>query len=439
MKKFAKFVVLVLTLSLLLSFVACGKSSDQKDTSGSKTSDETSSSDSTSDKKSGEKVTLTVWGDPDNQAVLEEAFKLINEAFEKKYPNIKLDYQFSGSFDALNVAVQSNSLPDLFWVQGNKSTKMAEMARNGYLLNLDKYNLDTSRFPQGCIDYATVDGSLYCSIPAFLDYVTIYYNKDIFGKYGLSVPETWDDLVNVCETLKQNGEIPIALGGKGDWDRYWFIQITAPVFYNDLLGELQNGNFDVDYAPMAKGFNVFREFVEKGYFGSDVVATDGAGAQLAFTNGKTAMIIDGTWNNSIYESTGMNIGRFAIPDNNGKRYSQSGFSNFLTYAASSKTKYPDEAFKYIEFLSSLEAQQIMHDKVGGIPVVDDIKVASEAIGEMADFDIIGYNVYHVLSAVANENSKPQEILISDICPKVMMGQMTGEQAAEAIKNEIAKR
>jgi len=437
MKKIAKILVLVLALSLLVSMVACGKTSDQKnDTSSS----DTSGNDTSSGNKTGsETVTLKVWGDPDNQAVLEEPFKLINEAFEKKYPNIKLDYQFSGSFDALNVAVQSNSLPDLFWVQGNKSTKMAEMARNGYLLNLDKYNLDTSRYPQGCIDYATVDGSIYCSFPAFTDYVTMYYNKDIFDKYGLAKPETWDDFVKVCETLKQNGEIPIALGGKGDWDRYWFLQLTAPVFYNDLLGSLSEFKFDIDYAPMAKGFSVFREFVEKGYFGSDVAATDGAGAQLAFTNGKTAMIIDGTWNNSIYESTGLNIGRFAIPDNNGKRYSQSGFSNFLTYAASSKTKYPDEAVKYIEFLSSKEAQQILHDKVGGIPVIDDIESASEAIREMADFDIIGYNVYHVLSAVANENSKPQEILVSDIGPKVMLGELTGEQAAETIKNEIAKR
>lgn len=434
MKKIAKIIVLVLALSLLVSMAACGKTSDQKnDTSGNETSGDSNTG------TNAETVTLTVWGDPDNQAVLEEPFKLINEAFEKKYPNIKIDYQFSGSFDALNVAVQSDSLPDLFWVQGNKSTKMAEMATNGFLLNLDKYNLDTSRFPQGSIDYATVDGSIYCSFPAFTDYVTTYYNKDIFDKYGLTKPETWEDFAKACETLKQNGETPIALGGKGDWDRYWFIQLTAPVFYDDLLASLNEFNFDVDYAPMAKGFSVFREFVEKGYFGSDVAATDGAGAQLAFTNGKAAMIIDGTWNNSVYEETGMNIGRFAIPDANGKRYSQSGFSNFLTYAASSKTKHPDEAAKYIEFLSSKEAQQIRHDLVGGIPVVDDIEAASEAIREMADFDIIGFNVYHVLSAVANENSKPQEILISDIGPRVMMGDMTGEEAAEAIKNEVAKR
>lgn len=76
--------------------------------------------------KKEDAVTLTVWGDTDNQAILEESFTAINQAFEEKYPNIKLDYQYSGSFDTINVAVQSDSLPDLFWVQGNKSTKMAD-------------------------------------------------------------------------------------------------------------------------------------------------------------------------------------------------------------------------------------------------------------------------------------------------------------------------
>ena len=92
-----------------------------------------------------------VWGDPDNQAVIEPVFEKINAAFEEAHPNIKIDYQWSGSFDNINVATQSDSLPDLFWVQGNKSTKMAELAKNGYILNLDEYELDASRYPQSCI------------------------------------------------------------------------------------------------------------------------------------------------------------------------------------------------------------------------------------------------------------------------------------------------
>ena len=184
---------------------------------------------------SAEEVTLTVWGDPDNQAVLEDPFDAINEAFEEAHPDIKIDYQWSGSFDNLNVATQSDSLPDLFWVQGNKSTNMADLARNGYILNLDEYELDSSRYTQSSIDYATVDGSVYCSYPAFIDYATVYYHKDLFEEYGVEVPTTWSEFDAAVKTFAENGITPLALGGNGEWDRFWLVQMAAPVFCNDTL------------------------------------------------------------------------------------------------------------------------------------------------------------------------------------------------------------
>lgn len=240
--------------------------------------------------KKEEAVTLTVWGDADNQSVVEGAFTEINKAFEEANPNIKLDYQYSGTFDTINVAVQSDSLPDLFWVQGNKSTKMAELARNEYLLNLDEYKLDASRYPQSSIDYATVDGSVYCSYPAFIDYVTVYYNKEIFDKCGIKKPENFADFESALETLKQNNVTPIALGGKGDFDRYWLIQLMAPALCNDTMAAIKNGETP-DFAPMTELFNKYCEYSEKGYMGKDFTSIDGVGAQLAFTNGQAAMSV----------------------------------------------------------------------------------------------------------------------------------------------------
>src|SRR5690625_4170300 len=161
MKRFGFMVIFIFMLFGLLA--GC---SDGDDSSGG--------SDGGNGGSEGEPVTLTVWGDGDNQSELETAFTRINEAFEEKYPNIKLNYEYSGTLESINVALQSDSLPDLFWVQGNKSTQMAEMARNGYLLSLEDYDLDYSRFPEESLEYATVDGEVYSSLPSFIAYVTIY-------------------------------------------------------------------------------------------------------------------------------------------------------------------------------------------------------------------------------------------------------------------------
>lgn len=382
-------------------------------------------------------VTLTVWGDADNQAILEQAFADINEAFEKEHPNIKLDYQYSGTFDTINVAVQSDSLPDLFWVQGNKSTKMAELARNGYILNLDSYNLDSSRYSQAAIDYATVDGSIYCSYPAFLDYATIYYNKEIFDSLQLSKPSTYSELVEAIETLAENGYTPVALGGKGDFDRYWLIQVMAPALCSDTLEQISNHE-DVDFTSMEKMFDTYREWSEKGYMGKDFASIDAVGAQPAFTNGEAGMIVDGTWNNQMYRELNFEVGSFAFPGEDGTRYAQSGESNYTTYAVASKTEHPEEAVEYLKFLNSQQAEQIMENYVGSIPSVKDLTIRDDSVKEHSEFDVVGLNIYHVLSGVADETGKPQDVFLGEVLPKLMMSEITGKEAVDMIKAEMDK-
>lgn len=439
MKNLKKILSIILVTTLMgTTFIACtkGETVEKNDKTDAVKDDTTEVKKEDTVKE--EQVTITVWGDQESQAWEEPYFTEINKIFEAKYPNIKLDYQYSGSDEAINVALQANSLPDLLRVQGNKTSKMMEMVKGGFLLNLDKYNLDSSRFPETSIDYATEDGSVYCSYPSFLDYALIYYNKDIFQKYNLSVPNTFDEFLTLVETLKASGEQAIAFGGKGDFDRYWFMGVMGTALFDNVIGEIANKSADIDYSNMVKAFDYYREFGEKGYLGENYVATDGAGAQLAFTNGKAAMIADGTWNNQIYIDANLNIGRFAFPGVDGKRYAQSGPSNTNTYAVAATTKHPAEAAKYIEFLNSIEAQQLFTDILASVPLVKDLVITNETTAEMADFDVVGYNIYQILSEAGNENSKPQDVFIAEILPKLMLSEITGQEAVDKLKAEIAK-
>lgn len=436
--------LVVLAAVMTGSLAACKGSDNSKDSAvkpeESKEEQKTDQADTDGEQKeeqSGEQVTLTVWGDPDNQAVLEAPFKEINEAFEEAYPNIKLDYQWSGSFDNINIAVQSDSLPDLFWVQGNKSTKMEELAKNGYILNLDQYKLDASRYPQSAVDYATVDGSIYCSYPGFSDYVTVYYNKQIFEENQVEVPETLSEFEAAVKTFADKGITPIAGGGNGEFDRYWLIQAMAPAMCQKTMEAIKNHE-EPDYAPMEQLFDKFREFSEKQYLGKDFQATDMNGAQLAFTNGKAAMCVDGTWSNAIYRDLSFEAGAFAMPDANGVRYGQSGESNFTTYAISSKCKYPEQAVEYLRFLNTAKTEQIMENHVGGVPISEGVEPKDDMIRQFADVDEIGLNIYHVLTSVADEQGKPQDALLGEICPKLMTSDMDGKQGVEKIQEEISK-
>ena len=60
------------------------------------------------------------------------------------------------------------------------------------------------------------------------------YNKAIFEEYGLEPPETWDELLAVCETLQSNGVQPLGISGTFDG---FYAGATGHLFqiYNDQV------------------------------------------------------------------------------------------------------------------------------------------------------------------------------------------------------------
>lgn len=437
-KLMKKALCLVLILAMCVAFIGCGNVAEEKADQPDGQSEDVGNTDDagTDDAEApSEPVTLVVWGEEAHQALYGDAIKEINEAFMAANPNITIDFQWAGSFDALTVAVQTDTLPDVFYTHGNKLTIMKEMSENGYLLELRDEDIDISRFPQDAIGYATVDGKIYCSLPGFFDYATIYYNADTFEKCSVEVPNTWDEFVAVCETLKEAGELPMVYGGNGWLDRYWIIGAMAPSYYEDDMIELKETGTISDFSRILECFEDYRALIDAGYFGENFVASDMAGAQLSFTNGNGAMIVDGTWNKGLYE--GMNIGCFPIPGKDGKKYAQSGLSQNLTYCASSKAD-PDAARKYLAFLSSLEAEQIMYNHVPAIPVIKGLEITDDIIAQAASYDVIGQNLYGVLAFAATDNRQPADLFTNDILPKLMTGDYSPEEAVEMLKAELAK-
>lgn len=385
-----------------------------------------------------EKVELTVWGDQANQSSFEPAFTAINQAFEEEHPNIKLNFQFSGTETAIDTAVKSNSLPDVFFVQGNKTPKMKLYVESGAIMALDDYGIDTSRYGEDALAYAKVDGKLYSAPPAFMDSQLIFYNKDIFEKEALKVPANFNEFVSLAAALKDKGITPFSVPGKAEFERAWIAFALMPATAEEALSAINKGNGTFKEPSIIKGFQVIRDFADKGYFTKDLASVDNAGAQLAFTNGKTAMIADGTWNDPTFIGAGVNLGRFYIPTESGERIAPQSFSNATTYAVSAETKYPEEAAEYVKYLSSQKAQQMFEDNTGAVPALQDITPRDEGVKELSAFDSLGLNIYSVLTDISTEEVKLNDIFLQQVMPMLLTSQIDGQQAAEMLEEALLR-
>lgn len=45
----------------------------------------------------------------------------------------------------------------------------------------------------------------------------ILYNEDMFVEHGWEIPETWDEFIALCDTIEEEGIVPIYLGFKDTW------------------------------------------------------------------------------------------------------------------------------------------------------------------------------------------------------------------------------
>lgn len=95
-------------------------------------------------------------------------------------------------------------------------------------------------------DLATVDGQLYGVWFKAADKSSIWYDRRAFDRAEVSVPETWEELLNVAHRLADDsGVAPFSMaGGDGwtltDWFENVFLGIAGPDAYRELgNGQLQ--------------------------------------------------------------------------------------------------------------------------------------------------------------------------------------------------------
>src|SRR5260370_11950757 len=91
----------------------------------------------------------------------------------------------------------------------------------------------------------TFNGKMYGVPNSGAQPVVFLYNKDLFAKSHLTPPATWNDLLQTVGQLKQNGVLPIALGGASKWpylmyEEYLVDRIGGPSAFDAVVAKQPN-------------------------------------------------------------------------------------------------------------------------------------------------------------------------------------------------------
>ncbi|MFC8682917.1 ABC transporter substrate-binding protein [Microbacterium ureisolvens] len=212
----------------------------------------------------------------------------------------------------------------------------------------------------------------------------IIYNQDIFEEQGLEVPETWDELIAVCDALVEAGIQPFYGTLADSWTGIpsWNALGAYPAqgdFFDKMREEGENVgpdsevSFQKDFPEaMDRQYELF-SYMQEGYRGKTY--DDG---NAAFAGGEAAMLLQGIWATNPIKQVNPDIrmGIFPYPtDEPGESLLVSGVDVVFTMGKNGAKEEAAQRFlDYVfqpEVIEKFAASQNMVPSVEGAELSDD--------------------------------------------------------------------
>ncbi|MEI3614266.1 ABC transporter substrate-binding protein [Pseudogracilibacillus sp. SO30301A] len=359
MKK--KLIYLVILMAFSILFIACSKDAGKE---GNKGSDEDTV-----------ELEMYSWRTEDRSA-----YEEIIEEFENENPGIKVNFQPYESTEyntILTNSLVSGTGPDI--VQLRPYSGSRTIADNGYLLPLDDVP-GVQDIDDPYLDAAKgSDGNIY-GVPLTLNAGVIFYNQNIFDDLNLDVPETWEELIEVSNVLKENDITPIAQGGRDAYLLSMLHGVISPSAYgNEYVEDVIEGKTDLNDERMLKTLERMEELEE--YLPDDFIALDDNDAQAMFYAEEAAMYINGDYRLETFQT---NIPDVPIDVITGLKDDTTGDISVMNWVDSSygvvkNSQHQEEALKFIEFMATKEFGQLFSDNLNRVSAIEGVTANHEIV------------------------------------------------------------
>ncbi|MCC3357893.1 extracellular solute-binding protein [Bacillus sp. REN16] len=283
----------------------------------------------------------------------------IIKAYEEEHPDVEIQTEILGNEqykEKIKVLSASNELPDvgITWAAGY----MKPFVDGNMFAPLDDI-VKKDEFVAGTLDAFSVEEKTY-ALPLELNITPVYYNKEIFEKYNLEAPKTYDEFLNVVETLVDNGVTPITLGNKDRWTgSMWYMYLADRIGGPETLNNAINRTGSFEDPALVKAAEEIENLVDMGAFVKGFNGLSNDEAKGYFMNEQAAMYLMATWELPNYTTS---------PDVDQEFKDKVGYFKFPTYEGgkgdidsyvggpgvglfvSEQSKVKDEAKEFVSYL-----------------------------------------------------------------------------------------
>lgn len=298
------------------------------------------------------------------------AFQTMVDAFQAEYPDIDVTLN-TFDHEAYKTAIRNflaSDPPDVaLWFAGNR---MKFFVDQGLIMDVSDLweEADFNDSMASSRAAFTVDGKQF-GVPWGYYQWGVFYRTDIFEQYGLDVPETWDEFLEVGDTLVANGITPVTIGTKYLWTAAgWFDYLNLRINGYEFHMDLTAGEVAYTDPRLDEVFEVWADLIDRGFFLQNHATYSWQEAQAPLINGQAAMYLIGNFIVPDLTSAGVidDIGFFQFPVINPGvgMYEDAPTEAYLIPAGAENV---EEAKLFLEFVSQPDVLADFAYEVGNIP------------------------------------------------------------------------
>lgn len=304
-------------------------------------------------------VTLTYWG-------LWEDDNLIKPAileYQKQHPNIIINYERKSSINYRTRAqtqIREGVGPDIFRIHNSWLPMFVSDLASAPKEILTAEDFKNMFYPVAALSF--VKGSQIYGAPAEIDGLALFYNEDMLNAIGGKPPKNWQEFIDLATKMTVKDATGIktagaALGSTGNVD-HW----------SDIIGLLllQQPGVDLDNIATSQVAEVLRFYTgfvtdprKKTWDVNLPKSTD------MFAQGRLGFYFAPSWRAHELRVANPNL-KFKVapvPQLSGKTVA---WASFWGEVVSSRSKNPAEAWKFVKFLTSQEAEKLLFQQASQV-------------------------------------------------------------------------
>ena len=384
----------------------------------------------------------------------EEYTHAMLEKFEEEHPDIQIDYTFmpyTDHVEKLKVDLSAGDAADVYGVQtGAMYKEFRDFEEDLTPYMAEKYGDDwTSNFNEYAMSLLQGDDGEYYAVPLGLSYAGyVWANMSYFDKYNLELPTNYDELKEVCQTFRDNGEYPLVIGAKDSWINIdTWMNIAADINTEKLYSAIE-GETPFTDEDLVQSFQIWQNCF------TDSVFQDGALGVGMYTDstdmyqkeGSIPMILNGSWalgaymdsdeqSQEVYNSEGANHKIFLMDWNNDGKIAPVEEAVDVSLAINNQSKVKDAAWTFVDWMIHEGADTLVNGQLQYMPARNDMELNVEGLNENGT-ENLEYCVEQGKNNVGGYREMAYAELketISNELTELALGDVTPEEAAETIE------